>query len=413
MTAEAVSPHDPDERLRRYAELAVRVGANVQPDQEVVVFCQVEHATTARAIVREAYKAGARRVVVRYADQHVRRAAIELGPEEMLGASPEHQLDWVRSWRETRPALIQLTGDAEPELFADLDPVLVGKSEPRDLNALYRPLVAERLINWAIVASPNEGWATTVFGEPDLERLWDAVGSATRLDAADPVAAWRMHDAALKARAAQLNERAFDAIRFRGPGTELFVGLMPASRWMCAAFTTADGIEHIPNLPTEEVFTSPDWRRTEGTVRSTMPLAAVGSVVRDLELTFSGGKVVGVAASSGAGLVRSQLEADPQAAYLGEVALVDGSSAVGKTGLTFQNTLFDENATCHIAYGTGLPMAVADTDGLSDDELLELGVNVSKLHTDFMIGGAEVDVDGLDRDGRATPIMRDDTWVLS
>jgi len=412
MSVLAEPPAEADERLRRYAELAVRIGANVQSGQEVVVLCEVAHAETARAVAREAYRAGASRVEVRYADQHVRRAAIELGPEEMLGRSPDHLVAQVRSWRELKPALIQLTGDPEPELLAGLDPELVGKSESRDLRAIYSPLVSERIINWAIVASPNPGWAQAVFGEPDVERLWQAVAAATRLDAADPVAAWRQHEENLKARAAGLNAHRFDAIRFRGPRTDLLVGLMPASRWMCASFTTVDGIVHIPNLPTEEVFTSPDWRRTEGTVRSTMPLSVAGAVIRDLELRFEQGKVVDVSASEGAGIVRSQLETDEQAPFLGEVALVEGSSAVGRTGLVFQNTLFDENATCHIAYGTGLPMAVDATDGLSTDGLLAMGVNVSAMHTDFMIGGSEVDVDGLDPEGHAIPIIRDDVFVL-
>jgi len=403
---------DPAERLRRYAELAVRVGANVQQGQEVVVLCQVEHAPTARAVAREAYRAGARRVVVRYADQHLRRAAIELGPEDMLGHSPDHMLAWIRSWRELRPALIQLTGDADPELLSDLDPTLVGRSVARDERELYLPLVSERLLNWAILSSPNPGWAQTVFGEPDVERLWDAVAVATRLDAADPVAAWRDHDARLKGRAASLDQRRFDAIRFRGPGTDLTVGLMPASRWLSAAFTTSDGIEHIPNLPTEEVFTSPDWRRTEGIVRSTMPLSVTGAVVRDLELRFEAGRAVHVSASAGADIIRHQLATDEQASFLGEVALVDGESAVKKTGLVFQNTLFDENATCHIAYGNGLPMAVEGADGLTPDEQRAMGVNVSGIHTDFMIGGANVDVDGLDAHGNATPILRNDVWVL-
>jgi aminopeptidase len=412
MVTEADPLVDAGERLRRYAELVVRVGANVQPGQEAVVVCQVEHAEIARAIARAAYRAGATRVTPRYSDQHFRRAAIELGPEEMLGKTPQFLLDATLAWHTERPAIIHLSGDANPELLRDLDPKLVAKSEPSDLRAVYLPIVANRLSNWVIVSAPNPGWATTVFGEPDVEALWRAVATATRLDAVDPVEAWREHDALLKQRAAALNLRGFDAVRFRGPGTDLTIGLMAASRWMCAAFTTQDGIEHIPNLPTEEVFTSPDLRRTEGTVRSTYPLAVGGAVVRDLEIRFQGGRVVDVRASEGADIVRGQLEADEQAPFLGEIALVDGSSAVKKTGLVFFDTLFDENATCHIAYGSGLPMAVEGSDGLSKDELLAMGVNVSRMHTDFMIGGPEVDVDGLDRDGRATPIMRDDAFVL-
>jgi len=403
---------DADERLRRYAELAVRVGANVQPGQEAVIVCQIEHAEIAHAVAREAYRAGATRVTPRYLDQHFRRAAIELGPEDMLGKTPQFLLDATRAWRTEKPAIIQLSGDANPHLFSDLDPTLVARSEPSDLRSVYMPIVGERLTNWVIVSAPNEGWARTVFGEPDLEPLWRAVATATRLDADDPVLAWREHDAMLKQRAEALNARAFDAVRFRGPGTDLTVGLLPSSRWMCAAFTTQDGIEHIPNLPTEEVFTSPDLRRTEGTVRSTYPLAVAGSIIRDLELRFEAGRVVDVRASEGVEIIRGQLEADPQAPFLGEVALVDGTSAVKQTGLVFYDTLFDENATCHIAFGSGLPMAVDGTDGLTHAELIAMGVNISRTHTDFMIGGPEVDVDGLDRDGHATPIIRDDVFSL-
>jgi aminopeptidase len=405
----------PEERLERYADLAVRVGANVQPGQNVVVVALPEHQEIARAVARAAYRAGARHVQPLYNDYHFRRAGVELGPEESLGWSPPPLVEWVRSWAESRPAVIQLAGNPDASLFEGLEPGLVAKSEPREMRAAYLPLVTGRKINWVIVAAPTEGWAKEVFGQPDVERLWSAVATATRLDEPDPVAAWQEHAAKLQARATSLNERGFDAIRFRGPGTELTVGLLPVSRWMCATFTTETGIEHIPNLPTEEVFTTPDWRRTEGTVRSTYPLLVpgVGVLVEGLELRFDGGGVVDVRAAEGGAAVEAQLESDAQARFLGEIALVDGDSRVKRSGLVFKDTLFDENATCHIAYGQGLPMAVEGLDGEPPAGLLERGINVSSVHTDFMIGGPEVEVDGLTFEGEAVPLLRGDAWLLA
>jgi aminopeptidase len=391
-----------DERLARYADLAVRVGANVQEGQTVFVLTQVEHAPLARALAQAAYKAGARYVDVSYRDPHVRKAMIELGSDETLTYTP----DWLKTlWRAASGnALIATTGDPEPELMADLDGERVGRAQMKELTEIMRGQMAERTVNWTGVAFPNEGWAEKVFGEPDVERLWEAVALCTRLDEADPVAAWRDHMARLESRAAKLTELKFDSLHYTGPGTDFKVGLLDSARWMSALFHTATGIEYVPNMPTEEVFTSPDSRRAEGTIRSTQPLALLGDVVEGLQLTVKDGKIVEVDADKGADVVRGQLGSDERASYFGELALVDGTSRVGKTGITFFDTLFDENATCHIAYGFGIPEVF---EGEPDD-----GMNVSTVHTDFMIGGPELNVDGITRDGKSVPILREDTWRL-
>jgi aminopeptidase len=399
-----------DERLDAYARLAVRVGLNLQPGQTLGINALIEHAPLVRAITREAYATGASYVDVLYSDQHVRRAHIEEADDDKLGYSPSWLVRRLREFGEIGGALCAITGNPEPELFADLDGERVGKSRMREVAEASLELT-DGLCNWTIVAYPNEGWATTVLGEPDVERLWEAVAQAVRLDQPDPVAAWRDHIERLQQRAQALNERRFDHLRYRGPGTDLTIGLHPDSEWQ-AALDESRGIKHVANMPTEEVFTTPDWRRTEGTVRSTLPLQIQGNIVRELEVRFEGGRAVEVKAASGEDVMRTHVATDDGAARLGEVALVDGHSAVGNTGLVFYDTLFDENAASHIALGASIVQAVAWAHELSPEERVERGVNHSSIHTDFMIGSNELEVDGVTKDGEAVPILRNGDWLL-
>jgi len=392
-----------DERLERYAELCVRVGANVQPGQELFLQTQVEHAPLARAITRQGYKAGASYVHVLYRDDHVRRAMIELGPDEALTYSP----GWVKEFVEEGAgnAFIATVGDPEPELMSDLDGGRVGRAQMQEVTAIAIRQLHENSVNWSGVGAPNEGWARQMFGEPDLERLWELVAFCMRFDEPDPVAAWREHTQQLQARADALTELRPDALRYRGPGTDLTVGLLPTSRWLGGSSETASGIRFVANMPTEEIFTAPDCRRADGTIRSTMPLAWHGQIVRGLELTLENGRIVQVEAETGADLVRGHLAAVENADRFGEVALVAGDSRVGQAGTLFYNTLFDENATCHIAYGMGYPNSV---DGEPGE-----GLNVANIHVDFMVGGPEIEVDALLADGSVLPLIRDEKWQFA
>jgi aminopeptidase len=399
-----------DDMLAAYARLAVQVGVNLQPGQRLAVNAFVEHAPLVRAVAEEAYAAGASHVDVYYSDQRVRRSHIEHAPDETLGWSPPWLVKRLDDLGADGGALLAISGNPEPELFADLDGARVANARMRALSEASLKL-SGGACNWSIVAFPSEGWARLVFGEPDVERLWEAIAVAVRLDEPDPVAAWKEHLDRLGARAEMLNDIRFDALRYRGPGTDLTVGLHPDAMWQ-SAVDLSRGISHVANMPTEEVFTTPDARRVDGTVAATYPLQLQGTVVKGIRVRFEGGRAIDVDADEGRDLIRAHAASDEGAARLGEVALVDNTSRVGRSGLVFYDTLFDENAASHIALGDAILQAVPGAEQLTPEERDARGINRSSLHTDFMIGSDEVAVSGVTTDGEEIPILVGGDWVL-
>jgi aminopeptidase len=398
-----------DQLLRACAELTVRGAANVQEGQEVHIAALVAHAPLARAITEVAYEAGASFVHIDYRDPYEKLYRLRHAPVETLSFVPEWYDQQMAQLVERRAAFIQIAGNPEPHLFEGIDPDRLRRCIFWTTPSQLRVSMSNES-NWTIVPCPNEGWAEQMLGEPDVARLWELVAAATRLDQPDPVAAWDAHMTRLEERAAALNERALDELHFSGPGTDLQVGLLPEASWMAARFRTSWGRSYIPNMPTEEVFTAPDFRRTEGRVRCTKPLSLGGHVVEGLELTFREGRIVKVDATTNGQAVEAEIGRDDGAARLGEVALVDNSSTVGRTGMVFRDTLFDENAASHIAWGAAVEHVFSQLP--PEETRAEKGINVSSVHTDTMIGSPEVDVDATTRSGETVTVIRQGDWVL-
>jgi len=399
------------ERLRRFADLVVRVGVNVEPGQGVVVNADIAQAEVARAIVEQAYVAGAGWVETVWSDGPIRRSELMHATIENLTADRPWALERIRGWANDGFASIALSGNPQANLFADIDPTRLTAFR-RQEKAASRQAVLDGRRRWTEVAAPNAGWATQVYGEPDVERLWTAVACAMRLDEPDPVARWRERAATLAARAAALDELQISKLRYVGEGTDLTVGLIPGCRWTGGSVTDPAGVVYMPNIPTEEVFTSPDRRRAEGIVRVTKPVIIAGQLVERLRLTFAEGRISEVAASVGVDVARAQLDSDRGARSLGEVALVDKESRVAQAGTVFHNTLFDENAGSHIAWGQSLPFAIDNSQELAPDERYAVGLNASGVHTDIVIGGEGLTVTAKTPQGWV-PLLENDAWALT
>jgi aminopeptidase len=389
------------------ARLAAGFGANVAPGQTVMVQAKIGQEELARAIAAACYDLGAHHVEVSYDDIHVKRARLVHAPDEALGDVVGWVKERPRALANIQGALISLSGPTVPGLLDDVDPSRIG----RDTVPLeeWPRVIAERAVNWAIVPGPNDPWARLVFPELEngqaLDRLWQQIGHVCRLDEPDPIAAWQLRTRELADVAARLSTARLDTLHYRGPGTDLHVGLLPGVKWEAGTFETSWGREHLPNIPTEEVFTSPDPERTEGTVTSTKPLVISGRVIEGLRVRFESGRAVEVDADEGAPILQELLSLDREANRLGEVALVDGSGRIGRLDTVFQDTLLDENAASHIALGSGFTH-------LADSPATAARINHSAVHEDFMIGGPGVDVTATTCDGREIPVLIDGRWEI-
>lgn len=408
-----------EENLHKYAKLLVAKGLNVQPGDWVKVTIAVDQAPLARLVTEEAYKLGAEKVIIKWSDDTITKQHYLHQPEEVLTNIPKYEIeeseDHVLNHRVCRLSILS----SDPGLLNEVDPGKVAAYQKVAGKAFKAQRMATQNddLKWTVAAAAGAGWAKYVFpdlktSEEQVDALWDQIFKTCRIYHDDPIAVWDQHKETLKEKASKLNEYQFDALHYRAPGTDLILGLPKNHIWASAESFDPNGVEFIANMPTEEVFTAPDTRRMEGVVRSTKPLSYAGTLIEGMEVHFKDGKIVDISAEKGDETIKKLVKDNDGATGLGEVALVPDPSPISQSGITFFETLFDENASNHLAIGAAYPTTIQGGTKMSEEELMEHGLNVSDTHVDFMIGSDKMDIDGILKDGTVVPIFRNGDWAF-
>jgi aminopeptidase len=413
---ETPTTKDFETKLDRLAQVAIQCGLGLAKGQELVMTASTEALPLARLITKHAYQAGASLVTLLLNDEESQLLRFRYGQDASFDVAASWLYEGMAVAYKSGAARLAITG-GNPSLLSKEDPEKVSRAN-RAMSKAYRPaleLITRHDINWTIVSAATPAWAAAMFpGLPEdeaLGKLWDAIFRASRADEDDAVGAWKKHDEKLHAWANRLNEKRYGALHFKGPGTDLKVGLADDHLWLGGGTTAGNGNYCIPNMPTEEVFTTPHKDRVDGSVTSTKPLSYQGTLIEEIRVRFEGGKIVEAHAAKGEQVLQKMIETDDGARRLGEVSLVPNSSPIAASGMLFLNTLFDENAACHIALGQAYSSCLRDGDKLTPEQLAAKGANESLIHVDWMIGSGKIDVDGITAIGGAEPVMRQGEWV--
>ncbi|WP_430395144.1 aminopeptidase [Enterococcus faecalis] len=406
-----------NENLKKYARLIAETGVNVQDNHTVVLQISVDQAPLARLITEEAYRLGAAEVIVQWSDETIQREFLAHAATDRIENVPQYKIDQTDDWIAKGASRISVVS-SNPDALAGVDAQRVAAFQAANGKALVnlRKATQANKVSWTVVAAASEGWAAKVFpelatSEEQVDALWNEIFKTTRIYEENPVIAWDIHDKKLQEKAAELNEQQFTALHYTAPGTDLTIGLPKNHLWEGAGSYNARGEEFMANMPTEEVFTAPDSRRVDGYVSSTKPLSYAGTIISGMKFTFKDGKVVDFSAEQGEEALKNLLAIDEGAKHLGEVALVPDPSPISQSGLIFYNTLFDENASNHLAFGSAYAFNLQGGTEMSEEELAEAGLNRSQTHVDFMVGSDKMNIDGIKEDGTIVPVFRNGDWA--